>query len=571
MWKQKEYNKTKEQLFINMGKGKLLSRLLSQRDIVGENVDEFLKSEYKNLSHPYSLNDCEKAVRLFCEIAKDNGKVALISDYDADGILSSVMIKELCNTFGLDCSVFLPSRLEHGYGLNDVTVTDFLSKGNVDISLLFILDCGTNSHKEVQRLLNCGIKNIVIIDHHLPTESLALNAHAIISWHLSKNKQEMCACGLTFQFIRGIRWLTKKVNPVEFLAYAAIGTIADVSSIMGDNRIIVKNGLTEFAINHVTASGLKALMRQSKIYSGNLTQHDISFKIAPRINAIGRISSPDMVYGLMIERDPDIATKTAEYIMKYNEKRKNIQKEIENEAILIAKKQNNKNGVLVVNDSWHIGVVGIVASKLVETFNKPSVVIGKLNDTWKGSGRSVKGVNIKEILDLCPELFVTYGGHSGAVGATLKPEMVEKANEVFDDACKKYYSKKEICNQSINYYDAMLDVPLINSVTSGLLRNSLYPYCSNNNSEPIFMIPKVTIMDVSVMERDNWRLLTFFIERNGKRCSHPFKFFSKRFGTEIEGITADVLFSFPQHDNFKVSRFSQFELSVTDIIKKEKS
>lgn len=572
MWEPKSYDKEVEAILVKKGKGRLLSRLLSQRNIDPLSVEDFIASDYKGLSHPHALNDIDKAAMLFCNVAKAGGKIAVIGDYDCDGIIGSVMIKELCTNFGLDCSVFLPSRLEHGYGLNNETVKDFLKKDRSDLDILFVVDCGTNSKDQVQTIFEAGVKNVIIIDHHLPSETIATNASALISWHLSNNAngfREMCACGEIFQFIRGVRWLTKRVNPVEFLTYAAIGTIADVSSIMGDNRIIVKNGLTEYAINNVIASGLKALMRQSKIYSQNLTQHDVSFKIAPRINAVGRIFNPDIVFGLLIERDHDIATNTAEYIIGYNEERKKIQRAIEDEAVAMATTQKNKNGILVVGENWHIGVVGIVASKLVEIFNKPSIVIGKLGDIWKGSGRSVRGVNVKEILDLCPELFVAYGGHAGAVGVTLKPEMVDKAHKIFDKACAKYYSQRSISKEIVNFYDAMLDVPLITPATSTLLRTNLYPYCDENNSEPVFMIPQVTIMDTSVMEREHWRLLTFFIERNGKRCPHPFKFFTKKFGTEVEGKTADILFSFPQHDNFEASKFSQFELYVCDIIPKE--
>ena len=575
MWLPKPYNKNKEKILTKQGKSRLLARLFSQREIDPKTVDDFISSEYKGLSHPHALNDVEKGAKLFCKVAKAKGNVAVIGDYDADGVISSVMIKELCNSFGLECSVFLPSRLEHGYGLNDKTIEGFMFKNKMlkktTIDLLFVLDCGTNSRDEIQLLMDNGVKEVIVIDHHLPGETVAYNASALVSWHLSKDHKEMCACGEVFQFIRGVRWLTKKVNPTEFLTYAAIGTIADVSPIVGNNRIIVKNGLTEYAINHVVASGIKALMRQSKIYSKSITQHDVSFKIAPKINAVGRIFNPDIVYGLLIERDPDIAKNTAEYVVGYNDERKKIQKKIEEEALGMARKQNNKDGILVIGEDWHIGVVGIVASKLVETFNKPAIVVGKLKDRWKGSGRSVKGLNIKEILDVCPELFEVYGGHSGAVGVTLKPEMVDKANKIFDKACSKYYLKHSIEGQDVNHYDAMIDVPLITPETSIVLRNNLYPYCVQHNSEPVFMIPNVTIMDTSIMARDNWQLLSFFIERDGNRCSHPFKFFTKKFGAEVEGIVADVLFSFPQHDNFEATRFSQFELSVTDIVIKDKA
>lgn len=573
MWQQKKYDKDREKDLISQGKGKLLSRLISQRNIPLEEVDSFLSSDYKKLSHSYTLNDCEKAVNLWCEIAKVKGEIATIGDYDADGIIGSVMIKELCNVFGLNCYSFLPSRIDHGYGLSKLSVRDFIEKCPSIPDLLFVIDCGTNSKEEIKMLYDYGIKRIIIIDHHVPsTESLALNADALISWHLSKDyKYEMCSCGEIFQFIRGIRWLTKKIDPKEFISYAAIGTVADVSPIIGDNRIIVRNGLTGYALNHVRASGLGALIRQSKIYGEGLIQHDVAFKIAPKINAVGRIFNPDIVFKLLIERDPDIANNTAEDIAEYNEERKKIQKQIEHEAVELARKYQNKNGILVFKDSWNIGVVGIVASKLVEIFNKPSIVIGKNGDIWKGSGRSIKGINLKEILDTCPNIFESYGGHSGAVGVTLKTQSLEEANNIFDEACEKYYSDNNISQESIRNYDAMLDIPLIIPQTSIMLKNNLYPYCDENNPEPIFMVPQATIIDVKIAEGVTWRLLTFFIARNGKRCPYPFKFFTKKHDTGLEGKVMDVFFSFPQNNDFNASRFSQFELFVSDIIDKEKS
>lgn len=571
MWQQRPYDKLLEESLIKQGKGRLLSRLLAQRNIKLDAVDTFLSSDYKNLSHPHSLYGVEKAVDIFCKSVKNGESIAFWTDYDADGVLSGVMIKELCNNFGIECTCMFASRLEHGYGLNEKSIKEIKEKcKDKRIDLLFVLDSGTNSFNEIEELKKSLKCKIIIVDHHLPSENYARNADALISWHFSKeSKQEMCAAGEVFQFIRGIRWLTKKINPIEYLSLTAIATVADVSPIIGNNRIIVKNGLTEFAINHIVASGLKALMQQSKIYGKALTQQDISFKIAPKINAVGRVFNPDIVFGLLIERDHDIAENTAEYIIGYNEERKKIQKQIEIEAIKLAEKQKSKSGILVIGENWHIGVVGIVASKLVETFNKPAIVVGKLGKIWKGSGRSVKGVNIKEILDTCPELFETYGGHALAVGVTLKAEMVEDAHKIFDKACDDYYAHKSISKEVVSYYDAMIDVPLLTPETSIMLRNSLYPYCVENNSEPIFMIPQATIMDTKVIEKETWRLLTFYIERNGKRCPYAFKFFTKKFGTELEGVVADIFFSFPQNESFGETRFSQFELSPTDIVTKE--
>lgn len=567
MWKQRPFDEFREKTLIAQGKSKLLSRLLSQRNISPDTIEDFLASEYKNLNHPYSLHDVEKASSIFLEVAKANGRIAVAGDYDCDGIISATMIKELCNSFGLECNVFLPSRLEHGYGLSEKTVAAFLEKNKDIPDLLFVVDCGTNSKKEIDMLREAGIKKIIIIDHHSVDEkNLALNADALVSWHLSKSN-EMCACGEIFQFIRGIRQLSKKVNPIEFLTYAAVGTIADVSPVVGDNRIIVKNGLTTFAINHILASGLTALMKQSRIMAPTLTQTDVSFKIAPKINAAGRIFQPDIVYGLMIERDPDIALKIAEYIGTFNDERKAIQKKIEQQALICVEQEKEKytHGILLFCDSWHIGVVGIVASKLVEEFNKPTIVAGKNGEIWKGSGRSVKGVNLKNVLDTCPEIFEGYGGHSGAVGVTLKTHSLNDAAIVFNKACEKYFSENSVDKNQDKFYDAKLSAKLINPKTSEILSESLYPYCQENNMEPVFMLPDALITSVSTSEGKGWKVLTFNAEKGDIKVEAPFKTFSAKCGTEIEGRRANIYFSFPQHYEMTPNKYNKFELMVSDI------
>ena len=201
-WQKKNHNKLIENLLIKENKHKIIARLVSQRNI--KDYNSFLSAEYKNLSHAYDLHDVKKASEIFCEVDESKGKVAIIGDYDCDGIVSSVMLKELCNAFSLQCDVFLPSRLEHGYGLNEKTIEAFKKSIKQIPDLLIVTDCGMNSKAEIEELYSHGIKKIIIIDHHTGDEDkIANNADALITWHLSKDFNEMCACGEVFQFIRG--------------------------------------------------------------------------------------------------------------------------------------------------------------------------------------------------------------------------------------------------------------------------------------------------------------------------------------------------------------------------------
>jgi len=203
MWKQKQFDKENESIMLKNGIHGIMARLISQRRIETESVESFLNADYNALSHPYTLHDLEKAAKIFIEIAKNKGSVSVIGDYDADGVISSTMLKELCNTFGLQCNVFLPSRLDHGYGLNQKTIKSF-SEGLSKIpDLLIITDCGMNSKTQIDELRALGIQKIIVIDHHEGSgDNISLNADALITWHLSEGLNEMCACGEVFQFIR---------------------------------------------------------------------------------------------------------------------------------------------------------------------------------------------------------------------------------------------------------------------------------------------------------------------------------------------------------------------------------
>ena len=541
------------------GQTPIVSRLLAQRNI--DNIDSFIDIAYKNLKHPNTLDGVEKAAQLFLEVVKEKGKVGVIGDYDADGILSSVMIKELCKVYNLECTVFLPSRFDHGYGLNAKTIASFKEKIGEPVDLLIVTDCGSNNEAEVLELRKFGIKKVIIIDHHLvDKKTMSKSADVLINWHLTEGHDEMCACGEVFKFIRGIKCFSNEVNPVEFLSYAAVGTVADVMPIIGDNRIIVRNGLSAGALNYVTASGLNALLRSSKVQGDGLTQEEVAFRIAPRINAVGRLDDPYIAYSLMIEENMDDAERIAEYMEIYNKDRKQLQKDIELEAESKALSANYKHGILVYDDKWNVGVVGIVASRLVDKFRKPVVIVGAHDGVVKGSGRSVEDVNLKAILDKCQHLFNSYGGHEAAAGVTLKKEMIKTAGKEFDQACKKYYQEQSKTNVITSYYDGALKLGAVNENIASHILDIMYPYCKYHNPEPIFLLKGVDLAKVSVKEGEGWRLLSVNVMKDGKMLEYPFKMFSHRHGSEISGLKADVYFKFPQ--KWSQTGWSTFQLQI---------
>jgi len=533
--------------------------LISNRDI--ENIDRFLSSEYKDLDHPHTLHGVEEAVEIFINSAKKKESIAFLSDYDCDGVFSSVMLKEICNCFNLKCEGILPSRFKHGYGLSKNLISDFKDKFKDNIpNLLFVLDCGSNNFDEIKELREFGIKKIIIIDHHLINKDvMSSNADVLMSWHLSENMHDMCTCGQIFQFIRGIRQKTKKIEPIQFLTYAAVGTVADVMPIIGNNRIIVKNGLTEYAMNHIVAYGFSLLLSHSKLKKSNIVKEDISFKIAPKINAVGRLDDPYIAYRFLIEQDKSLSEKMVKEVTAYNEKRKKQQKAIEKRIEHL--EAEDAYGILIYDEKWNVGIVGISASKIVDKFNRPAIVLGNLNGKWKGSGRSIPNVNVKEILDECSEMFEKYGGHSGAVGLTLKEEYLDKANGLFNEACKRYFEKN---NPEVpkKQFDAKLKCKAVTTDVAEKIAKYMPPYCNENNPEPIFRISDVTIREVYIKENPAWQLIKLKIEKQGKMIEYGFKVFSKKWGGDIEDKKCNIYFSFPQK---LADDWGNFELDIKDI------
>ena len=215
MWKKREFNKTTESKLLEKGADRLIARLLSQRDIFPEQLEQFIKKDYSGLSHPHTLHGIKEGVDIFCKVAKAKGDIFVFGDYDVDGIMSSVIMNGICSNLNVPCEIFVPSRFEHGYGLNEKSIDAFKEarKSNVP-ELVFCVDCGINNDHEIQQLKDFGVKYVIIIDHHLISDEPPKNADVVISWLLSDDPYEMCAAAECFQFARGLRWVTKKIDPI---------------------------------------------------------------------------------------------------------------------------------------------------------------------------------------------------------------------------------------------------------------------------------------------------------------------------------------------------------------------
>lgn len=528
---------------------KVVSTLLSSRNL--KTSEDFISPSFKDFSSPSSIYGCTDVALFFSKIIKEKQNVAVIGDYDVDGVISASMLNMFFKSFKVPCHIFLPHRIEQGYGLNPKTMDSFLEDCSFIPDVVIAADCGTSSEKEISKLKESGVKTVLVIDHHKPNDGMfCKSADAIMNWRLGPG-EETCTAGQIFHLARlySKTYIQKgKKFPQElsaFLPMAALAIVADVMPIIGDNRIIVRKGLERMS---TATPGLVALAKKcGMLKTGSITQKEIAFRMAPKINAAGRIDSPVGAFSLVMEEEPFLAEKHVEDLNQWNKERQTIQKDITKEAIEQAKQIGFKNGILVYNQNWHVGVVGIVASRLVDEFGVPAIVIGESEGKRKGSARSVQGVSVKTVMDSCSHIFEAYGGHDMAAGCSLNKEFYDSAASEFDTACLKWYDQHGRPETKQNY-DMELDMSDLNIETAKALKETLYPYCDVSNPEPIFKISKVSIIDLQFKEGDLWKLTKFNCRKGGVDSKLGFSTFSDDFENVLKkGGTVDVYFSFGQN------------------------
>ena len=421
----------------------LLARLLLLRGINGtEQANRFLEPKLAHLADPFDLPGLKDAVLRICQALSNKEKVLLIGDYDVDGITSTVIVKQNLLSLGMDPHYVIPKRKDEGYGLT----SEVLDRGLrlADFNLVIALDCGTNSCKQANELKDKGI-DLVIVDHHqakgdLPTGAIILNPHL----HADRGEpwRNLCTAGLAFKLIHGLlKHLREKnvnrafeVNPAESLSLAALGTIADLVPLKGENRILARFGLKH--LGNKPSIGLQALLEESGIKLGSSPEiEDVTFKLAPRINACGRLDDAEVAASLMLEGDLTTCRKLAKQMNQYNQERKAIEARLTEHALELAEQKFSDKPAVVVcgkGEAWNPGVVGIVAGKMSNALGKPCIVLACADDgAYRGSGRGVKGVNLVDALSKCQELLTHWGGHPVAVGLTVEKDNLELFSKAF--------------------------------------------------------------------------------------------------------------------------------------------
>ena len=431
----------------------LLNRGLSEP----EPITRFLQPRLKSLADPFLLPNMQAAVERLC-LARESGEsLVIFGDYDVDGVTSTTLLAEFLGALGWKVNAYLPHRMEEGYGLSQSGVENCLAK--FPSTLLLAVDCGSTAVDSIQWLRGQGVDTIVL-DHHQVSTPAPL-AHALVNPQLSPagapSFRELCSVGLAFKLAHALLKHGRTVGlpgAAEFdlrpcLDLVALGTIADLVPLIGENRILVSAGIER--LNSTQRPGLIALKKVAGI-DGEVGGYEVGFQLAPRLNAAGRLETAEESLRLLLARDAAEAEPIAQGLDSRNRERQKIERSISDEAIGAVRARFNPETDHVIVEGqlmWHIGVVGIVASRVMQEFYRPTLIIGGDGDEWRGSGRSIEGFDLAAALRECDDLLVRHGGHAMAAGVTVKADQIDalrvRLNELVRRSLKPEQFQPSLC------------------------------------------------------------------------------------------------------------------------------
>ncbi len=471
------------QLLINRGTKEVLS------------ARRFLKTDLKDLRDPYLFQDMEKAVNKILKAINNHERILIYGDYDVDGITSVALFFSILRDFTTNLYYYIPNRFQEGYGLNEEAI-DIAFKNN--IKLIVTVDCGISSIYEIEKANDYGI-DVIVTDHHQPQKDIP-SAIAIINPKCDINYpfKELAGVGVSFKVVQALySKLGKNQDDLwSLLDYVALGSIADSVPFIDENRILIKYGLK--ALNQTKKEGLKALIMESGVSYGNLGTKEVNFAIAPRINAAGRLDDSKIALELLLTNSEYKAAYLSRKLSEMNKHRQeigdNILREAREFASIQVKEEDNKI-LILASENWNQGVIGIIASRLVDEFNRPAIIISKKDGIAKGSGRSIKGFHLYKVLESCQDILINFGGHELAAGITIEsnkiPEFKSRMNEISQDFIKGDDLSPEL------KIDAQI---LLSNINFGLVKdiNILEPF-GIGNPQPVFCSYKNIIAD--------WRLV----------------------------------------------------------------
>lgn len=466
-------------LHKELGVSKILAQLLINRGIRScREAEEFLDVKLSRLLDPYSFSDMHKAVGIINKAKQNSERVMVFGDYDVDGLTALTLVKEALQKKGLSVTHYLPHRIKEGYGLTKDIL--HITKQN-DIKVLVTVDCGISNHKEIEGLRKHGIE-VIITDHHEPASSVLPAASCIINPKVSGcgyNFRDLAGVGVAYKFCQAVS--AEKL--LEDLDLVSLGTIADSVPLIGENRIIAKEGLSR--LSQTKRAGLKVLIENAGIQNKKFNSTFVSFILAPRINASGRMDSAEISLNLLMSKTQDEAQGFAKIIEVFNRQRQKVENKILEEAEAIINREVNfkeHKVIVIAKEDWHKGVLGIVASKLADRFYRPAIVISIDEDLCKGSARSIKNFHLFDALKDCKELLNAFGGHSHAAGLVITKNNIDEFKQLINRLAHERLSLEDL----LPSLDIDMEIKLceLNEKTVSELER-MEPF-GKGNPEPLF-------------------------------------------------------------------------------------
>lgn len=484
---------------------RVIAAILLNRGVKDEDVDAYLKKTMADIVNPTLMLDMDKAADRICTAITNKEKIAVYGDYDVDGITATALLYEFLQSAGADAQYYIPDRKGEGYGINIMAVNKLYKLGT---KLMITVDCGITAIGEVEFAKLQGM-DVIITDHHTCKDRLPTAAAAILNPKRPDCEypfDALAGVGVAFKLILALAMkLGMKTSDIfnKYVDIAALGTIADVVPLLGENRIIVDKGLK--AMQNPQRPGIKAIMEVAGALRKGINASTIAFAIAPRLNAAGRLGTATTAVELLLTKDEERAREIAADLDAENKERQLTEQNILEEALsLIAADPNfeKKKVIVLAKEDWHHGVIGIVASRLCEMFYKPCILISHSNGIGKGSGRSIPNFNLFDALSECEKYLTGFGGHSVAAGLNINisdlEDFIKAINKYADDTL----TEKDMI-PSVN-----IDCPITEravTLENAYMLSRLEPF-GMSNEKPVFAMANVQVTDIASVGADSKHL-----------------------------------------------------------------
>jgi single-stranded-DNA-specific exonuclease len=486
--------------------------LLNRNLTTAAEASNFLNTSLNQIRPPFALKDMDAAVHRICRAMADKEKILIFGDYDVDGISATAVLFEFLRAAGADVSVYIPHRINEGYSLKPHHIDNYALSNQ--IQLIITADCGSGSTDALAVAAKAGI-DVIVTDHHeisdhLPTAFAVLNPKRS---DCSSGMDALAGVGVAFALVIALRkqlrdqnfWKDRsQPNLKNFCDLVALGTIGDMVPVIAENRIFVKTGLN--LINAATRPGINALCAVAGIPQQFINAEDVAFKLVPRLNAAGRMDHASQALHLLTTDDTPTAQRLAQTLNEFNLQRREVEQSILN-AILADLKQRPEplkaHTLVSWNPGWHLGVLGIVASRLVETIYRPVVLIAVQNEVGKGSARSIPGLDLYKALHDCRHLLEDFGGHTMAAGLTIKMENAIEFQQAFEIAVSRiaqpgHQTPKLTVDAEVDFDD--LSEALVDQI------ENISPF-GTQNPEPLFMANNITVRSSKIVGHNHRKMV----------------------------------------------------------------